>query len=484
MEGCPHAAFRGPGISTSIKAYFASSSRELTPSDHWRAPDGNRLRNLGAAMDDFVDDISTGEMTPVIKVAGANLLTRFQRDQSGSYLVISAVLMPVLVGLVGLGTDYGVWLGVSQRMQAAADAAAFSAATLLTNNSGGDATTQADAIASSFGFTDGLNGVTVTVNKPPGSGPHIATAGAVEVIIQQPQRRFFSAMIFPGSVAVAARSVALSGNNGLGCVLSLNPTASGAITLQGTSDVTLGGCTLYDNSSSGSALTVGGSATLSALAVDVVGGISGKSSITASNGVTTSASSMADPYSSASYDPYSGCTYNNYTAKNTVTLSPGVFCNGLSLNAGANVTLQPGTYYIDRGGLSVNGGATLTGDGVTLVFTSSTGNNYANATINGGATVNLTAPTTGPTAGIVIFGDRNMSEGTSFKFNGGASQVFSGAIYVPEAAAQFAGGANTSKACTQLVANTITFTGNANFAINCSGSGTKPIGSSTALLVE
>lgn len=54
----------------------------------------------------------------------------------------------------------------------------------------------------------------------------------------------------------------------------------------------------------------------------------------------------------------------------------------------------------------MNGSATLTGTGVTLVFTSS-GNNYASATINGGATVNLTAPATGSTAGIVLFGDRN-----------------------------------------------------------------------------
>src|SRR5262249_5948139 len=148
-----------------------------------------------------------------------------------------------------------------------------------------------------------------------------------------------------------------------------------------------------------------------------------------------------------------------------------------------NVTLQPGIYYIDQGSFSVNGGATVTGNGVTIVFTSSTGSNYADATINGGATVNITAPTTGPTAGIAIFGDRNMPTGTPFKFNGGASQIFTGAIYVPKGDVQFAGGANTSKACTQLVGDKVTFTGNASFAINCSGTGTKSI-ASAATIVE
>ena len=72
------------------------------------------------------------------------------------------------------------------------------------------------------------------------------------------------------------------------------------------------------------------------------------------------------------------------------TLNPGVYCNGMDIHAGSNVTLNPGIYYVDRGSLNVNGGATLTGTGATIVFTSSTGAGWATANINGGATVNLT----------------------------------------------------------------------------------------------
>ncbi|HTC83107.1 MAG TPA: hypothetical protein VK683_02090, partial [Rhizomicrobium sp.] len=153
-------------------------------------------------------------------------------------------------------------------------------------------------------------------------------------------------------------------------------------------------------------------------------------------------------------------------------------------NAGATVTLNPGIYFIDRGWLTMNGGASMTGTGVTIIFTSSTGSNYASASVNGGATLAITAPTTGPTAGIAIFGDRNMPTSTTFSFNGGAGQVFGGAVYVPDASLFYAGGSNASTNCTQIIADNVTFTGNSQLKINCSSSGTRPIGTSVASLVE
>jgi hypothetical protein len=116
----------------------------------------------------------------------------------------------------------------------------------------------------------------------------------------------------------------------------------------------------------------------------------------------------------------------------------------------------------------------VNGSGVTLVFTSSNGNNWATVTINGNANVNLTPMTYGPTRGIVIFADRNMPHGTTFKFNGGANQYFAGAIYVPTGAVNFSGGANTATSCTQVIGDTVTFTGNSNLAIDCSQYNTRP----------
>ena len=420
------------------------------------------------------------------KFSDAHLLNRFRRDESGVYAILAGLFMPLFVGMAGLGCEVGLWYYNHQRMQSAADSAAVAASTAyyVQGNTNG-LSNQANATSAGYGFVAGSNGVTVTVHQPPASGSYISASGAVEVLISQAQARLFSALFNPAQFTVSARAVAIS-SGGIGCVISLDPTASGATTIKGTSAVTLNKCSLTDNSSSSSALNLNGGGALTASSVNVVGGISGASAITTTTqgGVTTGAGAGADPYAGSSFSSYSGCDKHNFSSKKTETINPGVYCGGMSLNSGAEVTLSPGTYYLDQGSLSVNGGATLSGTDVTIVFTSSTGNNYSTANINGGATVDLTAPTTGPSAGIVFFADRNMPVGTTFKFEGGASQVFGGALYLPKGAVSFAGGSGTNQACTQLVADTIVFSGDSSFAVNCTGYGTKPLGAALAKLVE
>jgi Flp pilus assembly protein TadG len=408
---------------------------------------------------------------------------RFLGNQDGSYIISAAFLLPVVIGATGLGTEAGLWYYKHQNLQSAADAAAVSAATAYyAQGSNAKLSVEADAVTPSYGLVDGANGVTVTTNQPPKSGSYSATSDAVEVVIQQVQARLFSALWNSDPVILTARAVAVP-TGGSGCTLALDPSASGAVTAQGSTGVALNECSLFANSNDPSALTVGGSATISSVAVGVTGGISGQSNITAKS-IKTGQSPLADPYADMSYDPYPGCTQHNFSAKSTVTINQGVYCGGITLNAGANVTLNPGVYYLDQGSLKVNGGATLRGDGVTIVFTSSTGHNYATADINGNANINLTAPTSGPTAGIVMFGDRDMPTGTAFKLDGGATQSFGGAIYLPKGAVDYAGGSNANAQCTQIVADTISFTGNSNLANQCSNYSTKAIGSAAASLVQ
>jgi len=409
-----------------------------------------------------------------------DLLFRFLHDKSGSYLIISALLMPVLIGFVGLGTDYGLWVYTRQSAQSAADSAAVSAAT---EGNASALTVQARAVTALYGFANGVNGTTVTVNQPPKSGPQTAVANAVEVIVTQQKAPLFSALFISKPLTISARSVAVP-TPGTGCVIALDSTASGAITVQGSSQINLQNCNIYDNSNSTSALTVGGTGAVTALSVGVVGGISGATSITAPDGVKTGLSPTPDPYAAMSFPPFYGCDQHNLKINSTVTLPPGVFCGGLSVTAGAVVTLNPGIYYMDQGSLSVAGNATIQGTGVTIVFTSSNNNSWATASIGSNANINLTAPTTGPTAGIVIFGDRNMTVGTVFKMTGGDTQSFGGAIYLPKAALNYAGGSSASHGCTQIVADTLNWSGTSKLSLNCSGYATKPIGSNTAALVE
>src|SRR3974390_2050967 len=258
-----------------------------------------------------------------IAAAAANSISCMERvlnslagDQSGSYVIMCAVLMPVFIGMSALGTEVGMWLYTRQTVQSAADSAAISAA--IAYYYGSDPTTAADAVAASYGFGDREGLERVTVSRPPTTGNYTTTAGAVEVDIQQPQSALFSKVFGIVPFEIKGRAVALANIGGTGCTLSLDPTAGGATTVKGSAQVTLNGCNMYDDSNSATALTVNGSATVSAQAVDVVGGISGTSNITEPQqaDMATNQSYWPDPYANTQLpDPPSKCDQKNFSAK-------------------------------------------------------------------------------------------------------------------------------------------------------------------------
>jgi len=398
------------------------------------------------------------------------LLSRFLRNRDAGVAPMLALLALPLFGFAGAAVDFSRASSMRSSMQAALDASALIMAKSAKNADANQLNADASQYFSANFKKSELQNLNTTATSSSTSSGYSATLTASGSI----PARFMGLFGF-ANLNISVHSTALSYADGLGCVLSLNAPASGAVTGQGSTGVVLNGCSMYDNSDHPtSALVAGGSAQLTAYSVGVVGKLTGTENITTTMGVRTGVSPINDPYAGSYFPAFGGCTDNNFTGKNTVTINPGVYCGGMKINAGAVVTLNAGIYYLDGGDLTVNGGGTLQGTGVTLVFTSKNRNGFATASINGNAIVNLTPPTTGGTAGIVVFGDRRIPEGTEFKFNGGANQYLGGAIYVPTGAVDFAGGAGSSTSCTQLIGNTITFTGNSSFALNCNNYGTKP----------
>ena len=382
-----------------------------------------------------------------------------------------------LFGFVGASIDFSRASAARTSMQAALDAAAL----MMAKDAKNVDTAQLTANATTY-FNANFQNSEVQNLQPTVSSSSTSGGYAVDMTVtgQIPTR--FMGIIGYSVLNLRVHSTAKSNADGLGCVLALDGHMSGSATAQGSNTTVLNGCSLYDNSDNATAVTVGGSAHITTLSVGVVGNLTGASSITTTNGIQTGIGAVADPYVTSSYPAFSSCTAQNFKANKDQTISPGVYCGGITVNAGTTLTLQSGIYYLDGGTLQVNGGATLTGSQVTLVFTSKNVSGYATATINGNATINLTSPSTGPTAGIVVFGDRNIPAGTSFKFNGGSTQYLGGAIYVPTGDVSFAGGAGTSTSCTQLIARSVNFTGNSQFALNCNGYGTKPFSPLTVKL--
>jgi hypothetical protein len=414
------------------------------------------------------------------------------------------------------------------QMQVAADGAAYSAAIAISTNNPTNITTQADAVAGQSGFVTGTNGVTITVNNPPATGPNTTNTSAVEVIIQQPQTLPLVGLLYSGAFNLGVRAVAIGGaaGGGGGCALQKNPTANPGVTISNGATVDLVGCGLNVCStattgndalsmSGGTHLNLCTTSACTAFSQPTVASVSvaGAASVTNGAQINNVGSCTAPTCTSctpptcttptaclANLDPYAkvvmptmpgGCsngTNQSYGHSNSglQTLNPGVWCNGVSFTNDAQIKLNPGVYYVNGGNFNVGGAVNMTGTGVTIILTGS-GSQYANATIGNGATVTLAAPTTGTTAGLAIVGDPNAPSSTpSSSFGGGATMNITGALYFPTETVQFTNGIANPSGCTQLIAGSMVFNGGASFNSNCAGTGTSTIGggSSATALVE
>jgi len=107
------------------------------------------------------------------------------------------------------------------------------------------------------------------------------------------------------------------------------------------------------------------------------------------------------------------------------------------------VTLNPGIYYV-TGGVSFTGAATVKGSGVMFYFPSGAGSINTDGSGSGGVVSNiqLSAPATGPYAGILIFQDHGDVNGA--RIGGDNSSFFDGALYFPGAQLTFFGSAGGS----------------------------------------
>ena len=107
------------------------------------------------------------------------------------------------------------------------------------------------------------------------------------------------------------------------------------------------------------------------------------------------------------------------------------------------------------GGLSVSGQGTLRGTGVFFYF--DTG---CSVSFSGGATTDLSAPTTGTYDGILMFQARGNTAASSL--TGGAGQITNGIMYFPDANLHYAGGSSssTSSQSATIVAYNLTVDGN------------------------
>ena len=416
----------------------------------------------------------------------SNRLRAYRDETKGTVIVLAAVLIPVIVGGLGLWVETGYWHHMQRKVQHAADMAAEAAGVRLR---AGDSLAQIRANTTRIAKVSGLlDSGTVTVNIPPTSGAKSGATDAVEVILTEDHPRWFTAIYAGTRVTLAGRAVAAIEGGNAACMLALSPSATSGITVSGSTNVVMDGCDLAANAVSASAYDMGsGGSALQTGCIYTVGGAvtTGGLRLTRCPAVQTQAAASRDPYRNVAEPALWGPCRNGNVGKpstaETVTpadLHPNGmksirFCNGLDIKG--TVNLAPGLYIVE-GGLTINGGtvgsanaAAIAGTGVTFLMAPG-----SEIKLNGNVSINLTAPTSGPTSGILFFGSRS-STGMNHIINGNAGSVLQGAIYTPTADIQFSGNSAGTNGCTQVIASTITMTGNSTLKASCTTSGTKDL---------
>ncbi|TPI34690.1 hypothetical protein FJW08_03220 [Mesorhizobium sp. B3-2-1] len=394
-----------------------------------------------------------------------------RRGRNANVATIFALALPIVVGAAGFGVETSYWYYSSLKLQATADAAAYAGA--LEKLAGSD-TASITAAATQSATDNGLGNGTIVVNTPPTSGPNAAKK-AVEVILDQNLDRMFTSVFTQGKVPERARAVALITNASKACMTALDPTASQAVLFSGNTSVKVTGCVVTSNSIAPDAIRLQGSAALQVDCLISAGGVVLNNPVTTvCNSPITQALPVSDPFASVPAPAASNPCQNLKGNKTTQTIQPGTYCSGMDLSG--NVTLSPGVYVV-QGNLKINAGAVIQGDGVTIFMAGS-----STVSMNGNANVTLSAPQSGTYSGMLFYGDRTGAAAQS-TFNGTATSLLTGAIYFPKQQVNYLGNFSGKNGCTQIVADTIQWSGNSTINQDCSSLGMKDIPAAASVAI-
>jgi hypothetical protein len=156
----------------------------------------------------------------------------FGRSRPGKTLVMFVLLLPVLLGMVGLVVDCGLLIAAQRSAQNTADAAAMAAAMAKLSGQGDPQTVAATFVTQYNGLSEAT---LTTFNNPPATGPNAGNSRYYEIIVTCPVTPLFMpALRVEQNQFVHARAVAGCETVPAGeAVAALDPMASPGLAVTG-----------------------------------------------------------------------------------------------------------------------------------------------------------------------------------------------------------------------------------------------------------
>jgi hypothetical protein len=399
----------------------------------------------------------------------SDFFQRFVRDKSGTIAIIFALSAIPIAIAVSIALDMSAASQLKSDIQAAADAGVLAAATRLAVN---DSNADKEQLALDAFYA----------NLDPDL---VAHTGTPLVDIDFPSKEVHLAVVVNqtsllGSLAhdhwnLHVDATATVSNGTPICMMALNQHKEKALTIQGTADLIATKCAVHVNSDDADdALHQQGSATATAESFCVHGGHYGSAyTPTPKDNCWYENDPLEAPFAAdwaaAGIDALP-CTFTNKPQINTgagvtTILAHGVYCGGLSIKKGI-VQLEAGQMYVFRNGaLDVQAQGTLKGTGTPVLFT---GNDTTRLVTQAGASLIVSARTSGLFKGIVFAQHPSSIPAKENTVIGGGQMKITGIMYFPKQTLYVTGNGDIGTTVAQfaIMADTIKIEGNGQLNIH------------------
>jgi Putative Flp pilus-assembly TadE/G-like len=377
------------------------------------------------------------------------------RNCRGQILVLSALMMPVLVFVVALAVDVGFLFDYRRQAQTAADSGAQAAALqLYTTPSATFAALEAAARADTAlnGFTHGVDGIDVTLNRPPLHGYYAGNNDYVEVVVTRPTPTFLMKILGPSLITVSASAVGGPGNS-RGCIYVLTEEAGKGLWVTGTARINAENCEIYDNSD----MLVDSGAEVHAKVMNVSRNRMGSGQydgrVFANTGMI-----VADPLDLGVGGPAfpnpATCGGALIIPNGVTVANPGCYESITVENVAQTVTFNPGNYYAKTGGVLLRNATTVVGTDVTFFLENEKFELSGHATLRAPRSTSAFA---GAIPGMLIFMRRDLNRDIEFK-NDSTSNL-EGTIYTRSGKILYSGTTSGTAMYTILVAKEMLYDG-------------------------
>lgn len=364
------------------------------------------------------------------------------RCVAGGTAVTFAVSAPAVLGAVGVAADFAVFSMKKSTLQAAADAAALAATRELSViGSGASAGAVAmkmsaagteegsgagpiDAIARSYVQTamaqeDGKISTSVEIDE---------SSGAVTVAVQDDWQPFFAHFLGADITPIKASARAELVGETKVCVIALTESGIGAVSMTKSAHLEAKGCSVYSNSTNSAGFYLGSGSSVEADVVCSAGGVYNKGAMTGTQ-VLTDCPPLADPLANRAPPSVGGCDFKDTVISGkTATLTPGVYCGGIRVLKGADVTFKAGDYVIKDGLFVVADTSRITGRNVAFFLTGT----LSLIQFFGDATIDLSGAEEGPMAGLLFFEDPDVGILRIHNIRATNAYNLTGTIYLPK----------------------------------------------------